>query len=270
MRFIRPGTACAALVTAALVAAALAAVAPVSAGAPAGNMPATPSERDARPLAGLVIALDPGHQLGNSNPAFARHLAQSRFNGVEDRGCNTTGTATNGGYPEATFVWNVAQRVRHRLERQGATVHLTRTTNSYRDWGPCVWDRGRFGASVEADLMVSIHADGAVASGYGFFIVTPSVLPGWTDDIAAASARVGRRMVAAMVAAGATPSTYIAGGLTQWDYLSTLNFSDVPSVLIELGNMRNPAESRRMVTARGQATYAEWVVAGIRAGLRRE
>jgi N-acetylmuramoyl-L-alanine amidase len=264
VRVHRPGIAGVTLVALALVV-----VAPGSAGAHAANAGALQRDRDARPLAGLVIALDPGHQLGNANPAFARYLAQSRFNGVEDRGCNTTGTATNGGYPESTFVWNVAQRVRSRLERQGATVYLTRTTNSYREWGPCVWDRGRFGARVGADLTVSIHADGAAASGHGFFIVTPSVVPGWTDDIAAPSARVGRRMVSAMTAAGAVPSTYISGGLTQWNYLSTLNFSDVPIVLIELGNMRNPTEARRMVTARGQATYAAWVVAGIRAGLRR-
>lgn len=230
---------------------------------------AVPVVDAARPLAGLVIALDPGHQLGNANPAFAAQMAQVRFNGVEVRGCNTTGTATDAGYPESTFVWKVAQRLRHRLERLGATVHLTRTSNSYDSWGPCVWQRGRFGARVGADLMVSLHADGAAASGSGFFIVTPALVPGWTDDIAAASARVGRRMVAGMTAAGATPSTYIPGGLTQWNYLSTLNFADVPAVLIELGNMRNPVEARRMASVRGQARYATWVLAGIRAAVDR-
>ena len=49
-------------------------------------------------LTGAVIAIDPGHQLGNSNPRFAGQMAQTRFNGKIVKGCNTTGTATNVGY----------------------------------------------------------------------------------------------------------------------------------------------------------------------------
>jgi len=119
------------------------------------------------PLAGRLILLDPGHQLGNSNPRFAEQLAQSRFNGTTVKGCNTTGTATNAGYPESTFNWQVAQVLRRMLEAEGARVEMTRTSNSRDEWGPCVWDRGRFGARVGADLTVSIHADGAAASGHG-------------------------------------------------------------------------------------------------------
>jgi N-acetylmuramoyl-L-alanine amidase len=57
----------------------------------------------ALPLSGTVIAIDPGHQLGNSNPRFASKLAKTKWNGTITKGCNTTGTATNGGFPEATF-----------------------------------------------------------------------------------------------------------------------------------------------------------------------
>ena len=270
---MRIATGCAAAGLAALLSAASVPVPAAAAGLPLAGSASTTAPAPAapanRPLAGLVIALDPGHQLGNANPAFARQMGQTRFNGVVTRGCNTTGTATSAGYPEATFTWNVATRLKHRLERQGAAVHLTRTSNAYDQWGPCVWSRGRFGAKVGADLLVSIHADGAPASGRGFFIVTPARVPGWTDDIAAPSARMGARMRDALVAAGATTSTYISGGLTTWDYLSTLNFADVPALLIELGNMRNPDEGRAMATAEGQARYARWLVAGIRAALRR-
>ena len=61
---------------------------------PAGTAPA----RDASlPLTGRVVVVDPGHQLGNS-----RHLAQiSRLvdAGGFRKACNSTGTATNAGYP---------------------------------------------------------------------------------------------------------------------------------------------------------------------------
>ena len=49
-------------------------------------------------LLGKIILLDPCHQLGISNPKFAKQLAQKKFNGTTVKGCNTTGTATNSGH----------------------------------------------------------------------------------------------------------------------------------------------------------------------------
>ena len=132
------------------------------------------------PLAGRTIAIDPGHQLGNS-----RHLAEINrlvWVGIW-KPCNTTGTATNGGFPEATFTWRTSLALKRRLEALGATVRLTRTTNSIDDWGPCVGTRGRFGAKVGADLEISLHGDGAAAATHGFFVIRPGLRAGWTDDI---------------------------------------------------------------------------------------
>jgi N-acetylmuramoyl-L-alanine amidase len=38
------------------------------------------------------------------------------------KACNTTGTATNGGYPEATFTWRVARALERQLRARGANV----------------------------------------------------------------------------------------------------------------------------------------------------
>lgn len=232
----------------------------------AGAVPA--SGAPARPLDGVVIALDPGHQLGNSNPAHFDELARTHFNGHMTKSCNTSGTATNAGYPEATFNWNVARLVKAQLESLGADVKMTRHSNSMRKWGPCVDERGRFGAKVGADLMLSIHGDGASPSGYGFYVMVPSVIRGWTDDISAKSIRLGKRFVSGMAAAGAPRSTYISGQMIITPTISTLNFSDVPVILLEAGNMRNAADGARMSSAAGQRQYAAWIVAGIRAALR--
>ncbi|MEZ5117926.1 MAG: N-acetylmuramoyl-L-alanine amidase [Candidatus Nanopelagicales bacterium] len=259
------------------IAAALAAVLALGVAAPALATPApdrgpTSAASDVRakgPLSGIVIALDPGHQLGNSNPRFRRQLAQTRWNGTIVKGCNTSGTATNSGYPESTFTWKVANRLRVRLEALGATVRMTRSTNSYDAWGPCTWDRGKFGRKVGARLMVSIHADGSAPSGRGFFVIAPGSLKGWTDDIARPSQRLARDLIAGMTKAGATPSTYIRNQLLVWKDQNTLNFSDVPTVIVELGNMRNASEARLMASSSGQKQYADWLLAGIRRNLRR-
>ena len=231
-----------------------------------GAVPA--SSAPAQPLAGIVIALDPGHQLGNSNPARFDELAVTHFNGHETKSCNTSGTATNAGYPEATFNWNVARLVKDQLEALGADVKMTRHSNSMRKWGPCVDERGRFGAKVGADLMLSIHGDGADSSGYGFYVMEPSVIKGWTDDISAKSIRLGKRFVSGMAAAGAPRSTYISGQMLITPTISTLNFSDVPVILLESGNMRNPSDAARMSSPAGQRQYADWIVAGLRSALR--
>ena len=214
-------------------------------------------------LAGKVILLDPGHQLGNSNPAFAKQMAQKKFNGTTVKGCNTTGTATNSGYPEATFNWRVAKRLKRLLEAQGARVELTRTSNSRDAWGPCVWDRAKQANRIGADIMVNIHADGSSARNRGFFLLAPGLVKGWTEDVVKPGRRLAKAMISGMTKAGAPPSNYIRDQLMISTNTTGLNFSDVPTVTVELGNMRNAADARLMTPTSGQRSYARWLLAGI-------
>ena len=216
-----------------------------------------------KPLAGRIIVLDPGHQLGNSNPKFAKEMSATKFNGSIVKGCNTTGTATNAGLPEATFNWRVAKRLRALLEEKGATVVFTRSSNSRDAWGPCTWDRARIGTEAKADAMISIHADGAASSGRGFHVIAPSAIKGWTTDVAKPGRRLARAMISGMTRAGAEPATYLSSPLSVRGDQTTLNFSDFPTVIVELGNMRNRADAARMSTTQGQQQYAEWIAAGI-------
>lgn len=218
-------------------------------------------------LEGTVIALDPGHQRGNANPAFAGKVNATRFNGSIVKACNTTGTATDAGFPESTFTWRVARHLARQLEDRGATVLLTRDGDSYDAWGPCAWDRAKPANEAGADLFVSIHADGAPGRERGFHVIAPARIPGYTDDIARASRTAARAMIEGMSAAGAVRSTYIRGALSVRGDQSTLNFSDVPAVIVELGNMRNRREARVMSSAEGQRMYAEQLLAGIERAL---
>lgn len=234
--------------------------------APARPIVAASTEQ---PLAGVRIALDPGHQLGNHN--FPRQISRKVPAGGFTKPCNTTGTATNGGFPEATATFRVTQQVASRLRALGASVVLTRTRNSQSLWGPCVNVRGRFGAKVGAVLMVSLHADGAAASGHGFHVIAPKSRSPWTTDIAEPSLRLAKALRAGLDGRGISRATYLARGrgLTIRGDLATLNLADVPTAMIELGNMRNRGDARRLSTRSGQATYAAAVVQGIRTYLNR-
>jgi N-acetylmuramoyl-L-alanine amidase len=223
----------------------------------------------ALPLAGIRIALDPGHQLGNRyHPGEVRRLVPA---GGFSKPCNTTGTATSGGYPEATLNFRVARLVQARLEALGAQVFLTRTRNSTSLWGPCVDARGAFGAKVRAQLTVSLHADGASSGARGFHVIAPRSRSPWTTDIAGPSLRLARALRAGFDALGLPRSTYVGNGtaLSVRSDLGTLNLSDVPVAMLEVGNMRNPSDAHRMTTKSGRARYARAVVRGIRLYLAR-
>jgi N-acetylmuramoyl-L-alanine amidase len=226
----------------------------------------------AKPLHGVVIAIDPGHQLGNS-----RHLRQiDRIVKAGSHGyrkaCNTTGTSTNAGLPEATIVWRIAKRVRTRLRALGATVRFTRHSNSVTKWGPCVDVRGRFGAKVHARLLVSIHADGSLGRGdHGFHVIRPIRGHLVKPSIVRPSLRLAKAIRHGFGARHIARSTYIGGGtaLSPRNDLGTLNMSRVPAVMVEIGNARNAGDAHRMSHRRGQETYARAFVSGIRRFLGR-
>lgn len=236
---------------------------------PAATRTPDPRPPRGRPLAGRVVVLDPGHQLGNRH--FPAQIGRPVPAGGFTKPCNTTGTSTNAGYPEATFTWQVTRLVERRLRRLGARVVLTRSSNSDRRWGPCVDERGRAGNRIPADLKVSVHADGSYAAGArGFHVILPPDRKPWTDDIVRPSRRLGLDLRRALRRGGFGYATYTAGGdgIDVRSDLGTLNLSDVPTVLVELGNMRSSADARVMTSTRGRARYADALVVGIRRFLR--
>ena len=211
------------------------------------------------PLAGRHVVVDPGHQLGNARfPAETARLVEA---GGFRKACNTSGTATAAGYPEATFTWEVSRRLAERLRRAGATVTLTRDGDSADRWGPCVDERGTAGNAEGADLKVSVHGDGSYAAGaHGFHVIAG-------DE---ASLRVAEVVRGALQDAGFAPATYVAGGdgLDLRTDLATLNLSAMPAVLVELGNMRDAGDAAVMTSPAGQERFASALASGVRRWLR--
>jgi N-acetylmuramoyl-L-alanine amidase len=231
--------------------------------APAGPASAT------GPLAGRTVLLDPGHQLGNAG--HSREINRLVDAGGFQKACDTTGTATNAGYPESAFTMSTALYLKRRLEALGATVLLTRPRQGTDLWGPCIDVRGRRGQQVHADLKVSLHGDGAAAEYRGFFVIRPAWRKGWTDDIYTRSNTLGQYIRAGLDAVHlARANNYGGDGLDTRGDLGGLNWSNVPAVMVELGNMRNAGDAARMTSpaARDQV-YAAGLARGIAGYLRR-
>ena len=226
------------------------------------GLAAAPAAAAALPLAGRVVAIDPGHQLGNSR--YPAQVNRQVWVGLW-KPCNSTGTATNGGLPGGDLHLAASPGgCKARLEALGATVRMTRTTNSRYAWGPCVGTRGRFGAKVGADLEVSLHGDGAASSTHGFFVIRPVCAPATPTTSPAGRERLAGRVRAGLVAAGFGVSTAYGGdGLDTRRDLGTLNMADVPTVMVELGNMRNAGDARCMTSATCRDRYAKGLAGGV-------
>jgi N-acetylmuramoyl-L-alanine amidase len=229
---------------------------------------AAPAARAAGPLDGMTVALDPGHNAGNAGaPSTINRLVP--IGKGRRKACDTTGTATDSGYAEAAYTWDVAVRARRVLRNRGATVVLTRNDN--RSVGPCIDERARIANAARADAKVSIHADGGPASGYGFHVIEPALVAGLTDDVFGASHRLALDLRGAFRAATGEPyATYIGhDGIDRRDDLGGLRLADQPAVFIETGNMRSARDARRMRRATYRLSVARGIANGIQRFLRR-
>ena len=156
------------------------------------------------PLVGKVVGIDPGHNgLNYSAPGI---IDQPVFNGTGTEACDTTGTETASGYTEAQYNFNVATYLEADLEAEGATVVMTRTSNS--GVGPCVTTRAAIINDTHADVAVDIHADGGPVSGRGFAVLEP-VADGPNNGVIASSAAFATVMRNVFAASTPMPvSTY--------------------------------------------------------------
>jgi len=213
------------------------------------------------PLSGHTILIDPGHNIGNST-----HISQINKHywvGL-DKICNTTGTATDHGFPEATYTFDVAQRLMKILTAAGAKVVLTRDQNSHSTYGPCIQARGLLGGEVGAELGVSIHADGGPLSGHGAFVYSPGVKPGYTSSAKAKqSYRLAGDVLAGLAAHGQVGSTYLHPNIAPDKQQGTLNVATIPIVIVETLNMRNASDAAKAESASGRQSIADGLAAGI-------
>jgi N-acetylmuramoyl-L-alanine amidase len=225
-----------------------------SAGAPSTITP-TPARRPSS----KTVVLDPGHNGGNAaHPEVVdRPVPAGRG---QTKPCNTTGTSTDAGYPEHAFTWDVALRVRELLAAQGVRVVLTRPDD--HGVGPCVDERARLADAAQPDAVVSIHADGAAATGHGFHVA-------YSDPpLNAAQGEPARSLATAlrdaMRGGGFPTADYIgSAGLDGRDDLAGLNLAHHPSALVECANMRNPAEAAAVSSPAARARYAAAIATGI-------
>ena len=199
------------------------------------------------------------------DPTYIDHTI---WNGVAKEACDTAGTATDGGYTEAQFNWNVIVDVRHDLQALGARVVVTRPSNT--GVGPCVTTRALILDRAHVDVAVDVHADGGPPGGRGFAILVP-IRDRWNHRVVTSSLRLAHDLRTSFRSVTGMPwSTYDGVQAIQpRGDLAGLNLTTVPKVLIECGNMRNATDAALLASPSFQRLAARAIVDSVYAFLGR-
>jgi len=228
------------------------ATAPPSAGAtatpsPSPTPPPTPTPTPL-PLDGVRIGIDPGHQIKANREQ--EPIAPDSKETKDKVSSGTAGVKTR----VAEYVVNldVSFLLRDALVALGAEVFLTREVHEV-DISNI--ERATMMNEHEVDLVLRIHCNGSTnrsAQGIGLYIRK-------TGEGAAECLRAAEALLPAMVAATGAKST----GIHKSDTYTGLNWSTVPSILVEMGYMSNPEEDERLNNLKYQELLVHGMVQGI-------
>lgn len=227
----------------------------------AAAVPNAPLSSAAPSIAGMIVFLDPGHS-GTADPAVISRQVNNGRGGTKN--CQTSGTATNSGYPEHSFAWDTTLRIRQALTAAGVRTAMSRGDDNGP--GPCVDQRAAAANALHPNAIVSIHADGGPAGGRGFHVnySAPPLNPAQEGP----AVRFAQVMRGQLQAAGIPPASYIGtDGLKGRADLAGLNLAEYPSILVELGNMKNATDASLMESPAGRQRYADAVARGVAAYL---
>jgi N-acetylmuramoyl-L-alanine amidase len=218
---------------------------------------AQPSNTQPANIAGMIVFLDPGQNGGNTDVAVTRQVPDGR-GGTKD--CLAGGNATTDGYPEHTLTWDVALRIRELLNQLGVRSAMSRGNDDAP--GPCVDERAALANAVHPNAILSIHGDAGPPTGRGFHVNYST--PPLNTAQAGPAIQLARAVRDQMQNSGIPPANYVGtDGLNGRADLPEVNLAQYPAILLDLGNMKNPADSALMATPNGRQKYAAAVVQGI-------
>ena len=204
-------------------------VAPV---APVG--PFVPSVPTSVSLAGKIIVIDPGH--GGRDSGSSAELRPDVY--------------------EKDITLAVARRLRDVLARNGATVLMTRSDDSF----PALDSRAPFANAHHADYFISIHADSS-AAGRNTLAGTTVYFHAQNSVCRLMASDIGRRI---SETSGISYNGVKSDTIRFRTGFAVLRGSEMPAVLVETGYMNNDRDLATLRDDAGQQRIAEGITAGLR------
>ena len=200
----------------------------------------------------IVIVIDPGHQLRGDNNKEPNGPGSTTMKARVTSG--TTGVAP--GVAEYILNLDISLKLKAELENRGYVVHMTRSTH---DVNISNKERAEYANSVNADIAVRIHANGAGPSVRGAETLAPSASNPYVSHLSKASVSLSRCVLNAYC----TATGFSNRGVKTNDTMTGINWSSVPVTIIELGFMSNATEDRAMQDATMQNNMVQGIANGI-------
>jgi N-acetylmuramoyl-L-alanine amidase len=243
----------AALVTTAQVAPGSAVAATVAVSTPKPAKKTTPAVDS-----GLgVVVIDAGHE--GSAVKGTDPLGPGSSTQMPKIESGASGVATH--VDESKRNLEVALVLQKVLEARGVNVVMVRTSQNVKITNK---QRAQMANNANAALFIRLHCDSGPSNITGILTLRPT--KNWypASPIVAKSAIAAKLVHNAVVAETGAKDR----GITPRSDLVGFNWSKVPSVLVEMGMMSNPAEDRKLATADYQRKLADGMANGIIAYLK--
>lgn len=204
--------------------------------------------REALPLQGVRIGIDPGHQAKANSEKEPVAPGSSETKAKVSSGTQGVATRT----PEYEVNLQVSLLLRDALEAQGAEVFMTRETHEVDISNV---ERATMMNELGVDLVLRIHCNGSNDSSvHGISLFVKPDGEGAEESYAACEA---------LLPAMAEATGARAMGIYRRDTYSGLNWSTVPSILVEMGFMSNPEEDKLLGDPGYQQKLADGMTQGI-------
>ena len=182
---------------------------------------------EAKPLTGIKIGIDPGHQAKGNNQKET--VAPNSKKTKPKVSSGTSGVKTH--IPEYKTVLEISLKLREALELKGAEVYMTRETH---DVNISNQERAKMMNGYGVDLVLRIHCDGVDNhSKHGIALYCSR-----SNSIAAESYRACEAILPAVCEATGAKNN----GIVSNDNYTGQNWSTVPCLMVECGFASNPDE----------------------------
>lgn len=205
-----------------------------------------------KPEKQYVVVINPGHQ-SKSNLKKEPQAPGSKIKKYKVTS-GARGVATKTGEYKRNL--QVAKRLKKDLEAEGVKVYMTRTKN---DVNISNSKRAKFANKKKADLVISLHCDAySKASVKGITMLVPQKNK-HTKKFYSKSLKAGKIVLKQVIKTTKAKNR----GISKRKDITGFNYSEVPTILIEMGFMTNRAEDKKMATASYQKKLSKGMSNGI-------